>query len=428
MTRYRQVLAVPGVAALLGVSLFARTAITADTMALTLYVVLGLGMSYAAAGGVAAALTVGVALGGPLLGRMIDRRGLRPVLLLTVALQLGFWVSVPVLPYPALLGAAFVAGLLMVPAMPVTRLAITALTAPQQRQAAFALEAVHGELAYLIGPAVAILSAAQLSPSVVVWGVGAAIVVGGVGIALLNPPLRAADETTSDEADRPSRRHWLNAGMLAVLTMAFGVATLLSGVDLAIVATLEEAGQVAWASMAIVVLAAASITGGLIYGALPRPLPIWLLLGLLGIVTIPAGLASDWRWLCVAMVGVGLLTAPTLSTVSNAVSRLAPAEVRGEATGLQSTALNTGFTLGSPLAGVAVDISAPVGGFAAAGLAGLATATAGYLLSRRAPGRSRPTRSAPVRTGASRCEPHRPLSPALTAQGDRVSSPRQDQP
>jgi MFS family permease len=77
VTSYRQLLAVPGMASLLGISLLARTAITADVMALTMYVVLGLDMSYAAAGGVAAALTVGLALGGPLLGRMIDWRGPR---------------------------------------------------------------------------------------------------------------------------------------------------------------------------------------------------------------------------------------------------------------------------------------------------------------------------------------------------------------
>src|SRR5688572_25441425 len=111
-------------APLLGVSLVARAAITADVMALTLYVVLGLELSYAAAGGVAAALTAGVALGGPLLGRMIDRRGLRRVLLATVVVQIAFWLSVPALPYRILLGAAFAAGLLMVPVQSVTRQAI----------------------------------------------------------------------------------------------------------------------------------------------------------------------------------------------------------------------------------------------------------------------------------------------------------------
>ncbi|MEV0494910.1 MFS transporter [Streptomyces atratus] len=105
----------------------------------------------------------------------------------------------------------------------------------------------------------------------------------------------------------------------------------------------------------------------------------------LGLVTIPAGLAHDWPWLCVAVVGTGFLTAPTLSAVADAVSRLAPASVRGEATGLQSSAQSAGFALGSPIVGVAIDLSVPAGGFAAAGLAGLAAALTGCLLSRRCP-------------------------------------------
>jgi MFS family permease len=394
-------------APLLGVSLLARTAITADAMALTLYVVLGLDMSYAAAGGVAATLTAGVALGGPLLGRMIDRRGVRTVLLVTVVVQVVFWLSVPILPYGILLGAAFAAGLLMVPAQSVTRQAIAATTTAGQRRAAFALESVQGELSYIVGPAVVILFASKLSPGVVVLGVGAAIVAGGAGIALLNPPVRAEDERDAGAAGRPPRRQWLGTGMIAVLTMAFGTTMLLSGVDLAIVATLEEAGQVSWAAVVVVVLGVASVTGGLIYGALPRPMPTWLLLGLLGLVTIPAGLAHDWPWLCVAIVGSGLLTAPTLSTVADAVSRLAPAGVRGEATGLQSSAQSAGFALGSPIVGVAIDLSAPAGGFAAAGLAGLAAALTGCLLSRRSLGRTPPPLSDLGRAGASNLEPRK---------------------
>ncbi|MFG2005097.1 MFS transporter [Spirillospora sp. NPDC048911] len=394
MTRYRQVLVVPGMASLLGVSMIARIAITADAMALTMYVVLGLDMSYAAAGGVAAALTAGMALGGPLVGRMIDRRGLRPVLLVTVVVQVVFWLSVPIMPYGILLAAAFAGGLLMVPAQPVTRQAIAAMTTAGQRRAAFALESVQGELSYMVGPAIVILCAAKVSPDVVAWGVGAAIVAGGAGIAMLNPPLRAQEEETA--AGRPPRREWLDARMIAVLTMAFGTTMLLSGIDLAVVATLEEAGQVSWAAVIIAVLGVTSVIGGLVYGALTRPLPTWLLLGLLGLVTIPAGLAHDWPWLCVAVVGAGFLTAPTLATVADTVSRLAPPGVRGEATGLQSSALSAGFALGSPIVGVAIDASVPAGGFAAAGLAGLAAALIGRLLSRRSPARTRPTFPGPA--------------------------------
>ncbi len=392
-------------ASLLGVSLLARAAITADAMALTMYVVLGLHMSFAAAGGVAAALTAGLAVGGPLLGRMIDRLGLRTVLLATAVAQLVFWLSVPTLPYGILLCAAFPAGLLMVPVQLVTRQAIAATTAAGQRQAAFALEAVQGELSYLVGPSMVILGAATMSPGVVAWGVGAAIVAGGAGIALLNPPLRAADEATPGTAGRPPRREWLGAGMVAVLTMVFGTTTLLSGIDLAIVATLKDAGQVSWAAVVVAVFGVSSVTGGLVYGALPRPLPGWLLLGLLGLVTIPAGLAHRWPWLCVAVVGAGLLTAPTLSTVADAVSRLAPASVRGEATGLQSAAHSAGFALGSPIIGLAIDASVPAGGFAVAGLAGLAAALTGYLLSRRPPTRTRSPLRDPGPAGAPDLEP-----------------------
>ncbi|MGV9533411.1 MFS transporter [Streptosporangium sandarakinum] len=385
MSRFRQVLAVPGMTPLLSISLLARAAITADATALTMYVVLALDMSYAAAGAVVAALTAGVALGGPLLGRMIDRRGLRTVLAATVVSQLVFWLTVPVLPYVILLGASFAAGLLMVPIQQVTRQAITAMTTAGQRRATFALESVVGELSYMVGPAVVILCAAQMSPGVVAWGLGAAIVAGGTGIALLDPPLRAEDEADGEAADRPRRREWLGAPMVAVLTMGFGVAMLLSGIDLAIVATLRETGQVSWAAVVVAVLGVASVAGGLVYGALSRPMSTWLLLGLLGLATVPIGLARDWPWLCVAVIVAGLLTAPTLSTVADAVSRLAPAGVRGEATGLQSSASSAGFALGSPVVGAAIDASTPAGGFAAAGLVGLLAALTGYLLSRRSP-------------------------------------------
>ncbi|MEK8104380.1 hypothetical protein NKG94_02990 [Micromonospora sp. M12] len=69
-----------------------------------------------------------MALGGPLLGRMIDSRGLRVVLLVTVLTQVVFWPAVPTLPYGILLVASVVAGLLMVPAQAVSRQAIAAMT------------------------------------------------------------------------------------------------------------------------------------------------------------------------------------------------------------------------------------------------------------------------------------------------------------
>ncbi|WP_371525206.1 MFS transporter [Streptomyces sp. NBC_01283] len=330
------------------------------------------------------------------------------MLLVTVAVQVVFWLSVPILPYGILLGAAFVAGLLMVPTQPVTRQAIAAMTTTGQRRAAFALESVQGELSYIVGPPIVILCAAKASPGMVAWGVGAAIVVGGAGIALLNPPLRTKDEAAADTGTRPRRREWLGPHMIATLLMAFGSTMLLSGTDLAIIATLEQAGQVSWAAVVVATYGVASVVGGLVYGALSRHLPTWLLLGLLGLVTLPAGLAHDAPWLCVAVVGAGLLTGPTLSTVAAAVVQLAPAGVRSEATGLRSSALSAGFALGTPIVGVAIDASVPAAGFAAAGLAGLAgltTALTGYLLPHCSAARGRSPLSDPDRAEAPDHEP-----------------------
>lgn len=381
---------------LLAVSLFARVAITAAAMALMMHVVRGMEMSYAAAGGVVAMLTAGLAVGGPLLGRVIDRRGVRVVLSATAAAQAVFWASVPQLPYGLLLFAALAGGVLMVPVQAVTRQAIAVMTTEGRRRAAFALESVQGEVSYTVGPPLVILCAAEVSTGFVAYVVGAVVTAGGAGLALLDPPVRPESGADAGPAVRPSRREWLGPGMAAVLVMAFGTTMLLSGADLAIVAVLEEAGQISRAAVVVTVYGLASITGGLVYGALSRPVPTWVPLALLGLATVPAGLAHDWRWLCVAVGLSGLLAAPALSAVADAVSRLAPPGARGEATGLQSSAQSAGFALGSPATGTAVDLTAPAGGFAAAGLSGLVAALAGCLLLRRAPARADVSGGAPA--------------------------------
>ena len=76
MQLYRQVLALPGLRTLLVLIFFARLPSTAAGMILTLHVAVSMGRGYGAAGLVGAAATVGIALGAPLMGRVIDRYGL----------------------------------------------------------------------------------------------------------------------------------------------------------------------------------------------------------------------------------------------------------------------------------------------------------------------------------------------------------------
>lgn len=84
-TGYREVLALPGVTPLMTNALLARVPASAAAITLTLHVVLTLDLGYAAAGAVGAASTVGMAIGAPVLGRLVDRRGLRTMLAVTAA-------------------------------------------------------------------------------------------------------------------------------------------------------------------------------------------------------------------------------------------------------------------------------------------------------------------------------------------------------
>src|ERR687889_2864466 len=93
LTPYRETLALRGIKSLLAVATLARIPITAGTVTLTLHVVQDLGLGYFADGMVGAAFTVGGSLGAPVMGRITDRKGLRPVLVLTTAAEVLFWFS-----------------------------------------------------------------------------------------------------------------------------------------------------------------------------------------------------------------------------------------------------------------------------------------------------------------------------------------------
>src|SRR5689334_17794332 len=104
----------------------ARIPLAASGVTITLHVVLGLGRGYGEAGVVAAATTIGMALGGPLIGRLLDRRGLRQVVLVTTAATGVFWAFAPWLPFWGLIPLAFVAGVLALPVMSISRQAMAA--------------------------------------------------------------------------------------------------------------------------------------------------------------------------------------------------------------------------------------------------------------------------------------------------------------
>ncbi|MFK3979992.1 MFS transporter [Micromonospora sp. NPDC050397] len=366
---YRGVLALPGLRPLLLVSILARVPMAASAVVMTLHVV-DLGYGYGPAGLVGAFMTVGSALGAPLLGRLVDRRGLRPMLTVTTIASAVFWISAPSLSYPFLLGTVLLGGLLTLPVFSVVRQSIAALVPPAQRRQAYALDSMSVEISFMTGPALAVLLATAGSPEITMYAIGAGMVLSGILLYLLDPPTRTADEATTPAVPL-ARRDWLTPRLVGLLALATASTLVLGGTDVAVVAVLRESGQIGWTGLVLTMWAAYSLVGGFAYGALSRPVSPLLLTVLLGVATIPVGLGGgQWWLLCLALLPAGALCAPTLAASADAVSRLAPASVRGEAMGLHGSAITVGIAVGAPLAGAVIDSSAPVWGFAATGLLG----------------------------------------------------------
>ncbi|WP_112280673.1 MFS transporter [Prauserella muralis] len=379
---------------------FTRLPMTAMGITLTLHIVSDLGRGYGAAGLVGSATMAGTALGAPTVGRLIDRHGLRPVVAVCGAASAAFWVSTPHLPFEALLVVALPAGALVVPASSIARQVVTALVPPGQRRTAYSLDTISLETSFMIGPAVGVLVSTQLSSTVALTGIGVAFGVLALVLYLTNPPIRTAEEAAAPRTARPPILSWLTPGLVATLLIAVGALFVLIGTELAALATLRAAGEVSWTGVVIAVMCVASLAGGLVHGAVSRPLSQLRLMVLLALLVVPVGLVgAPWWLLALALVPTNLMCAPTLAATTESVSRLAPPSVRGEAMGLQDSATRIGLALGSPVVGFVMDHTAPGWGFVAAGVGGLLFAGAGALLHRRVVTR-RPAAAAPDSAGS----------------------------
>jgi MFS family permease len=391
MRQYRAMLALPGVRTLMVLMFFARLPMTAGPMVLTLHVVEGLGRGYGAAGLVWSAATIGIAVGAPVMGRVVDRWGLRPMLVVVTAGEVVFWLTARYLPFPGMVVAAFVGGLVTVPVQSIGRQAIAALVRREDmRRTAYSLDSIAVELTYMIGPAAAVAVVTQVSPSAAMTALAAGIGLVGLALFAANPRTRAEDEENLPEVPR---RQWLTGPMLGVLAVGGGAVFVLAATEVTALAWLRETGQLGWTGAVYAAICLASAIGGLVHGAVQRSLSQITLMVLLSALVIPAGLVGDAWWvLALALVPTSLVCAPTIAATGEVVARLAPPGSRGEATGLQSSAFTLGAAAGAPVAGFAVDQASPAMGFAAAGLGGLLIALTAYLLARTA----KTTAGAPV--------------------------------
>jgi MFS family permease len=383
---YRRVLAVPSLRQVLLLGLLVRVPIFAGGVVLTLHVVQSLGHSYGAAGLVTAAATVAIAVSGPWRGRLLDRRGLRRVVLPSLLVTAACWSVAPFVGYWPLLGLAALAGLFVVPTFSVIRQAVLVAAPEGDRRTALALDSVAVEMSFMVGPVLGVWAATVWPTSWVLFGIEMLGVLAAIALWVADPVLRAEPSdgapAADADADSPPRSAWFRPPFLAVCAAAAATTVVLSGSDIAIVAALRDLSAAALIGPVLAVWGLGSIVGGLAYGAWHRPFPAFVLLGGLSLATIPLALApSVWPLTALAFVA-GLLCAPTITATVDQVSQVVPEAARGEAMGWHGSFMTAGSALGAPVAGLAIDRWGWGGGFVSVSVLGLVVAVAGATATR----------------------------------------------
>ena len=393
-TSYNAILTRPGARAFTSAGLIARFPMSMVGIS-TILAVEELYGSYTAAGLVSAASFVALAIGAPILARCVDRYGqsrvMLPAVLISATSLAGLIAAASAhahLEILAVLAAA--AGGLAGSMGSLVRARWTAvLTRPEDIHTAFSLEAALDEVAFILGPVLATaLCTTPVLPVTSGWLVCLAMqTVGGLWFLAQRAtepaphprrPRRAAKAAARDAAavsvvdpgagSAAGYRPVLRYGAVVATIVVFLLSGAMFGAnDVAAVAFATEAGHKSASGLVLAVWGVGSFAAALVYGSRTWGWPLWkqLMAGLvaLAVGTSTFSLAPSLVVLSVLALMTGLAIAPTLTSGNNIVQvTVAPSQLT-EGLAWVSTALNVGVSVGSLLAGQAVDADGARAGY-----------------------------------------------------------------
>lgn len=317
--------------------------------------------SYGVAGAVSAAYVIGNAVVAIPHGRLADRFGQFPVLLvdsLVFAVATGLLIRsvthdwAPAWPYvfAALAGVAIP----QIGSLVRARWAHV-LSGDSDLHTAFAVEAIGDEVVFVTGPTLVTVLSTALHPQT---GLLVALALGTAGTLALvlqrrtEPPAHAAT-TAAHRGEMPWRR------LVTVTIGAAAIGSLFGAMEVATVAFADDQGNKVASGIVLTVLSAGSLVAGFIAGAhefsmsLISRIRIGVVALTIGFVALPQ-ITSLWV-LGAAMFLVGFGVAPTMIAVMSFVEEIAPRARLTEAMGLLQSGLAAGIAPGTWGAGVVAD-------------------------------------------------------------------------
>ena len=385
-TSIAQLLRVPGFAPLFLASMAGRLPASAFGLVLILRT-RELTGSFAAGGAVAGAWALANGITGPLLGRLVDRRGQTAVLPPRGAgldrRDRRLRVAAPRVAVAPAIALAALAGGAFPPLGPCLRTLWPALLGdePGRMHAAFSLEAAALEATYIVGPVV-------IAGAIGAWSTSAAtltcaaLLIGGVLAFTGHAASRAWRLERADRAHGAAgalRSRGVRTLMLvfALLGATFG------SVEIAVPVAAEAAGHAGAAGLLLGVWGLGSLIGGLLSARAGAATdPVRRLSGLLAalaaghlLLTIPLAPLP----LAALLLLAGLARSPAIAAAYAMVEQLAPAGTVTEAYTWLSTGIAGGLALGAALSGALAEEHGAGAAFAIAGAACAAGALAGVL-------------------------------------------------
>ncbi len=381
---YRDVLSRPGAALFSFTAMVSRFPLSMVGLGLVLVVSDRTG-SYGHAGSVAAAYVLAAAALGPTQGRLTDKLGQAPVLLVVGALYAGGialtliaidgdWATPWVHVCAALAGAA----------TPQTGSMVRArwthiVTDRTQLNTAFSIEAILDEVVFLVGPVVVTFLTIQVSDFSGLAVAAVAATLGSWALAAQRATAPPASEHTSTTRAPLS---WSLLGRVVFASVGLGV--LFGSAEVIIVAFATEEGQRGASGVVLAIWAAGSLLAGVVVGALPRardPLKRWRTsLLALSLLFLPLIFVSGIVWLSLGMFLAGFMISPTLIASTSLVElHVAPSRLT-EALTWATTGLMVGVAPGAAIAGWVVDNHDASTAFVVPLIAGLAGSIVAFTL------------------------------------------------
>lgn len=360
LTTYRRVFANPGALAFSMTGLVARLPISMMTLGIVLLVSTLRG-SYAVAGQVSAAYIIGNAVFAIPHGRLADRFGQRPVLLVDAvvfALGTGLLVRSETAGWPAPWPHVF--AVLTGVAMPQVGSMVRArwthlLDDAGDRQTAFSVEAVVDEVVFVVGPALVTFLSTLAAPQ---SGLLVALVFGTLGPVAL--ALQASTQPPAHPRDRSAGLDPMPWRSLAPMTLgAASLGAMFGAMEVATVAFAGDVGHKALSGLALAAMSFGSLLAGLLTGARTWRTPLVLrfragtALLAVGFVVLP-NLRSLWT-LTPMMFLAGFAIAPTLIACIALLEEVAPRSRLTEAMAFLQTGISAGIAPGAWYAGVVAD-------------------------------------------------------------------------